>query len=383
MFREYVDFAQNLYGTRDFIPLHAPSLDGNEKKYLLDCIDSTYVSSVGAYVDRFEADIREYTNSGYAIATVNGTAALHVGLLLAGVEKGDEVLTQSLSFVATCNAIRYCGADPVFIDVDKETAGLSPSALAEFLDSYTEVRDDRLWNKITGKRIAACVPMHTFGHPVDMDTITELCDKYFLPVIEDAAESLGSSWNQQHTGTWGRLGVFSFNGNKIITTGGGGMILTDDEELALRAKHLTTTAKINHSWRYEHDEVGFNYRLPNLNAALGVAQLERQSSLVEQKRAVAARYHKWSAEQGVDIISEPEGGYSNYWLNALVMTDKSERDDFLEFTNNHGVMTRPVWEPMHRAHMYTECFRGSLKNTEWLADRIVNIPSSPIMVSVG
>jgi len=378
MFKGFVDFVQEVYGTRDFIPLHAPLLDGNEKAYLLDCINSTFVSSVGAYVDRFEAGICDYTNAGHAVATVNGTAALHMALLLVGVKAGDEVVTQSLSFVASCNAIRYCGADPVFIDVDLEVPGLSPTCLAEFLECYGEIRDGMLWNRVTNRRIAACVPMHTFGHPVDITSIMEVCEQFSLPVIEDAAESLGSSWSGKHTGTWGRIGILSFNGNKIITTGGGGMIITDDEELARKAKHLTTTAKISHPWRYEHDEIGYNYRLPNINAALGVAQLESLGHYVERKRSLAELYHSWASELGIKLIREPDGGYSNYWLNALVLENKSERDAFLEFTNSCGVMTRPVWDPMHRLPMYTDCFRGSLENTEWLADRIVNIPSSPV-----
>ncbi len=376
MFDDFIRLVRDIYQTNAFIPLHEPRFIGNEKKYLNDVIDSTFVSSVGEYVDRFETQIAQYTGAKYAIAAVNGTAALHIALLLAGVKSGEEVITQSLTFVATCNAIHYCGAEPVFVDVDRATLGLSPSALATFLHEFAEHRDGAIWNKQTGKRIAACVPMHTFGHPIDMGALLQVCDGFQIPVVEDAAEALGSLYKNQHCGSFGRLGVLSFNGNKIITTGGGGMILTNDEALAKQAKHLTTTAKQPHPWLFEHDQIGFNYRMPNLNAALGVAQLESLSGFISKKRQLAQKYRDWSQQQGWHCVNEPNNAQSNYWLNALVLENRTQRDAFLQTTNQQGVMTRPVWEPMHRLPMYQYCLRGDLSNTEWAMERVVNIPSS-------
>ncbi|PPK77148.1 aminotransferase in exopolysaccharide biosynthesis [Methylobacter tundripaludum] len=375
---DFIRFVREIYQTDELIPLHEPRFQGREKEYLIDAIDSTFVSSVGQYVDRFEADCAKYTGAKYAVATVNGTAALHAALLLVGVKRDEEVITQALTFVATCNAIHYCGAEPVFVDVDRTTLGLSAQALEGYLDEFAEDRNGETWNKQTGKRIAACLPMHTFGHPVDMGRIVEVCGKYHIPVVEDAAEALGSTLNKQHCGTFGRVGVLSFNGNKIMTTGGGGMILTDDETLAKQAKHLTTTAKQPHSWQFMHDQVGFNYRMPNLNAALGVAQLECVPLFVTKKRELAARYIEWSQQNGFQCFIEPEAACSNYWLNAVVLENLSERDAFLKVTNEQGIMTRPIWEPMHRLPMYRHCRKGVLVNTEWAADRIVNIPSSVI-----
>jgi len=379
MYKDFIRFVRDIYQTDDFIPLHAPLFAGNEKAYLNQVIDSTYVSSVGEFVDRFERQIAAFTGVNHAIATVNGTAALHVALLLAGVKAGEEVITQSLTFVATCNAIQYCGAEPVFIDVDRASLGLSPLALATFLHEYAEVRDGLTWNKKTGKRIAACLPMHTFGHPVDMVKLIQVCEQYQIPVVEDAAEALGSLQKKKHCGSYGRLGVLSFNGNKIITTGGGGMILTDDPELAKQAKHLTTTAKLPHPWLFDHDQVGFNYRMPNLNAALGVAQLENLPSFVSKKRQLAHRYIDWCQHNDWHCITEPKKTISNYWLNAVVMDNDFSRDVFLQATNEQGVMTRPIWQPMHRLSMYKHCQRDELINTEWLAERVVNVPSSVIL----
>jgi len=373
---DFIHYVRELYRTDRPIPLHAPQFQGREKEYLLDALDSTFVSSVGQYVDRFEADCAHYTGAKYAVATVNGTSALHVALLLAGVKRDEEVITQALTFVATCNAIHYCGADPVFVDVDRATLGLSAQALANYLDRFAEERNGETWNKQTGKRIAACLPMHTFGHPADMPGIADVCEKYRIPVVEDAAEALGSTLYDRHCGTFGRLGVLSFNGNKIMTTGGGGMILTDDEKLAKQAKHLTTTAKQPHAWQFIHDQVGFNYRMPNLNAALGVAQLECLRSFLDKKRELAERYIDWCGRNRLQCIVEPDAARSNYWLNAVVLEDVAERDAFLKATNEQGVMTRPVWEPMHRLPMYRYCQRDSLVNTEWAAARVVNIPSS-------
>jgi perosamine synthetase len=376
MFDEFIKLVRQLYQTEEFIPLHAPRFYGNEKKYLLETIDSTFVSSVGQNVEEFEQKISDTTTAKYAIPTVNGTAALHVVLLVTGVSHGDEVITQALTFVATCNAIRYCGADPVFVDVDRKTFGMCPEALSNYLEEHAEIRNGNAWNKTTGRRISACVPMHTFGHPVDINKIIEICNQYGIPVLEDAAESLGSTLNGKHTGTFGVMGVLSFNGNKIITTGGGGMILTDNKSSARKAKHLTTTARLAHNWNYDHDEIGYNYRMPNLNAALGLAQLEQLSGFVDNKRALAEHYRDWCSENNVQFVAEPEGAYSNYWLNALILNDVEERDSFLEVTNKNGVMTRPVWKPMYKLKMYKDCHHGPLQNTEWVSERVVNIPSS-------
>ena len=378
MYNGFVRFVREIYRTDSLIALHEPRFQGKEKEYLLDAIDSTFVSSVGPYVDRFEAECARYTGAKYAVATVNGTAALHVALMLAGVKRDEEVITQALTFVATCNAIHYCGAEPVFVDVDKSTLGLSPQALEEYLGRFAEYRNGEIWNKQSGKRIAACLPMHTFGHPADMDGILQVCEKYQLPVLEDAAEALGSTLNKQHCGTFGLLGVLSFNGNKIITTGGGGMILTDNETLAKQAKHLTTTAKQPHPWQFMHDRIGFNYRMPNLNAALGVAQLEAMPLFLAKKRELAARYIDWGRQNQLQCLIEPKCARSNYWLNALVLENASERDIFLKTSNEQGVMTRAIWEPMHRLPMYRHCQQRNLINTEWAAERIVNIPSSVI-----
>jgi aminotransferase in exopolysaccharide biosynthesis len=374
---EFVKFIQELYGTKDFIPLHAPQFIGNEKKYLLDTIDSTFVSSVGKFVDQFEKKIADYTGARYAVATVNGTAALHVSLKLSGVESNSEVITQSLTFVATCNAIRYCGARPVFIDVDKNTLSLSANNLLEFLLQNAEVRDDGFcWNKNTGKKISACVPMHTFGFPAELDKIKIVCDQYKISLVEDAAESLGSLYHGKHTGTIGKLSSLSFNGNKIITTGGGGMILTNNEKLAKKAKHLTTTAKESHKWEFKHDDIGYNYRLPNLNAALGVAQIESLPKQLDKKRDIAKRYQDWGKEYGIIFVKELEGAKANYWLNVAIMQDKNQRDKILEVTNSNNVMTRPSWVPMHKLAINQDCQYGIMDNTEWLADRIINVPSN-------
>ena len=381
MCNELIQFIRKLFNQpEDFIPLHAPRFEGKEREYVLDAIDSTYVSSVGAYVNLFEKKIAEYTGAKFAIATVNGTAALHVSLILAGVQPGNEVLTQPLTFVATCNAIKYCGAVPVFVDVDHDTLGLSPDSLVEFLDSYGEVRNDGFcWNKKTNRVIKACVPMHNFGHPVRIDEIKKICDLYNIILVEDAAESLGSFYRGIHTGLYGLLGAISFNGNKIITTGGGGIIITDDRAIADRARHITTTAKQPHPWNFVHDEVGFNYRMPNLNAALGCAQMEMLPIYLEKKRFFAHCYAEWFIDKGYKFILEPKHTRSNYWLNSFLAKNKHERDQILEQTNKNKVMTRPVWTPMHNLAMYKDCFRKDLSNSDWLADRLVNVPSSVII----
>lgn len=380
MFDDFVRFVRDLYGTQGFIPLHEPRFSGNEKQYLLETIDSTFVSSVGAFVDEFESLVADYTGIKYAIAIINGTAALHVGLKLAGVEQDTEVITQSLTFVATCNAIRYCGAVPVFIDVDRTRLGLSSQSLEAFLDQHCELRDDGCcWNKTSGRWVSACLPMHTFGFPVQLDETKQICDRYNIELVEDAAESLGSRYKNQHTGSIGKLSVISFNGNKIITTGSGGMVLTNNEELAVRIKHITTTARIPHPWLVEHDEIGFNYRLSNLNAALGVAQMESLQTYIESKRWVAQQYQEWGKKHGFRFVEEPDNTHANYWLNVTSMQDRKQRDMMLKVTNNSNVMTRPAWTPMHKLAINIDCQIGELTNTEWLFDRLVSVPSSAVM----
>lgn len=371
-----IDFIRELYQTTEFIPLHEPKIVGNEKAYVLDCIDSTFVSSVGKYVDRFEQMMADYTGAKYAVATVNGTAALHIALKLAGVNQGDEVITQSLSFVATCNAISYCSAKPVFVDVDRSTLGLSPSSLREFLSANAMKTLDGCINKTTGRKISAVVPMHTFGHPCRIDEIAMVCEEFGIPLIEDAAESLGSYYQGKHTGTFGKMAAFSFNGNKTITTGGGGMIITNDEALAKHAKHITTTAKQPHPYEFVHDEIGYNYRLPNLNAALGCAQMESLPRLLESKRDIASRYIEFFANSALDFVKEPPQAHSNYWLNALVLEDKPARELFLKELNDAGVMSRPIWRLMNELTMFRDCQSADLSNSKWLEERVVNIPSS-------
>ena len=375
--QELVAFIRDQFGTNDFIPLHAPHFEGREKEYLLDTIDTSFVSTVGEYVSKFEEMVVQYTGAKYAIATVNGTSALHVSLIVAGVQTGDEVITQSMTFVATCNAVRYCGANPVFVDVERATLGMSPDSLAEFLDSYAELREDGLcWNRKTQRVIRACIPMHNFGHPVRINEIKELCVSYNIKLIEDAAESLGSFYEGIHTGRFGAMSIISFNGNKIITTGGGGMVITDDKFIAKRLKHITTTAKTPHPWLYKHDELGYNYRLPNLNAALGCAQMELLPDYLKRKRVLANRYLEWFSTKDFEFIIEPENSRSNYWINAFVTNNRNERDEILKYSNNNNVMTRPAWTPMHTLDMYKNCVQLDLSNTEWIEERLVNIPSS-------
>ena len=378
--QDLVDFIQDTFKTKEFIPLHEPRFIGNEKKYLNDCIDSTFVSSVGKYVDLFEEEFAKIVGSRYAIATVNGTSALHISLLLANVKKDDEVITQPLTFIATCNAIDYIGAKPVFVDVDLDTMGLSPDTLNEFLVENCEVKNNRCLNKTSGKIIKACVPMHTFGHPCRIDEIKEICDKWNIILVEDSAESLGSYYKERHTGTFGKLGAFSFNGNKIITSGGGGVIVTDDENLAKRAKHLTTTAKIAHPFEYVHDEIGYNYRMPNLNAALIVAQLEQLDKFVDSKRELAIKYEEFFVSKDeIDFIKEPKDSKSNYWLQAVLVKDVENRDKFLEFTNKNGIMTRPIWKLMNELEMFKNAQCSTLDNSKYLEERVVNISSSVIV----
>ena len=380
MFDDFVRFVREIYHTSESIPLHAPVFNGNENEYIAKAIDSTFVSSVGEFVNEFEHNVANFIGAHYAIATMNGTAALHISLLLSGVKPDTEVITQSFTFVATCNAIRYCGAVPIFVDVDLSTLGLSPDSLEVYLDETCEVREDGFcWNKMTNRQVVACLPMHTFGFPVQIDAIQKICDRYRISLIEDAAESLGSTYKEKHTGLVGKMSAISFNGNKIITAGGGGVILTNDEELAVHAKHITTTAKIAHSWDFMHDEVGFNYRLPNLNAALGVAQMEVLPDYLKNKRILAKRYQQWGKDYGIKFMQEPAQSKSNYWLNTVILPNKVERDAMLDFTNSNNVMTRPAWTPMHKLGMNSQYQKTEMKNTEWLFDRIVNVPSSVII----
>lgn len=376
MFDALISFVRDQYRTKDFIPLHAPVFNGRERELVLDTIDSTFVSSVGAYVDRFENDMAAFTISPRAVAVMNGTAALHIALKLADVQPGDLVVTQSLTFVATCNAIAYCSAEPVFVDVDRHTLGLSPSALDAWLSEHALIDDHgECRTRVGHRRIRACVPMHTFGHPVLLDELVAVCERWHLVLVEDAAESLGSYYKGRHTGNFGKIGVLSFNGNKIMTTGGGGMLLTD-EATGQRAKHLTTTAKIPHPYEFVHDEVGYNYRLPNLNAALGCAQLEQLPAFLASKRELATRYIEFFRGSDLQPIVEPENCRSNYWLNGIICQDSMQRDALLKSTNDAGVMTRPIWTLMTRLPLYANALRGALDNAEWLEARVVNLPSS-------
>lgn len=376
---KFIEFVQEQYKTTDFIPLHEPRFLGNEKKYVLETIESTFVSSVGAYVDKFEEMMAEISQTKRAVAVVNGTAALQVALRLAGVKESDEVITQALTFVATANAIAYNNAKPVFLDVDVDTMGLSPKAVESFLEEYGELREEGCYNNRTGRKISACLPMHTFGFPVHLNELLEVCDKWNIPVVEDAAESIGSNYHGKPTGSFGQFGIYSFNGNKIVTAGGGGAIVTNDKQSGDFAKHLTTTAKKNHKYEYIHDEVGHNYRMPNLNAALICAQLEQLNSFIENKRKLAERYESFFEEKGIQFRTENPDTKANYWLMCVELNDRKERDLFLNQTNEKGVMTRPIWQLMHKLPMYAHCFRDTQKNAEYLEGRIVNIPSSVII----
>ena len=374
-FEEIVAFVRQIYGA-DAIPLHRPVFCGNEKSYLLDCIDSNFVSSAGSKVDEFERKVASFTGAKNAIAVVNGTNALQIALILAGVGEEEEVLTQALTFVATCNAISYVGAAPVFIDVDKDTLGMSPVFLRSFLEEHATKEGNAVFNKSTGKRISSCLPMHTFGSPCRIQEISNICREWNIPLVEDAAESLGSFCGKRHTGTFGLLGAISFNGNKIITTGGGGMLLTDDDQLAKRAKHITTTAKIPHRYEFSHDEIGFNFRLPSLNAALGIAQMEQLPRIIEIKAQIAARYSSFFDDIGVEMVKPLGNCITNNWLNAIVLKDNKERNEFLEYTNENSLMTRPIWRLMSELKMFQNCQNDGLKNSKWLEERVVNLPSS-------
>ncbi|SDR91473.1 DegT/DnrJ/EryC1/StrS aminotransferase family protein [Formosa sp. Hel1_31_208] len=375
-FNDVTDYIKELYNTSEFIPLHVPRFRGNEKKYLENCIDTTFVSSVGAYVDLFETKMAEVTNTKKAVAVVNGTAGIQVALRLAGVVSGDEVITQALTFVATANAIAYNNAHPVFVDVDRDTMGLSPKAVSLFLEAHGELRDDGCYNTLTGRKISACLPMHTFGFPVHLDELISVCKRWRITLIEDAAESLGSTYKGQPTGSFGKLGVFSFNGNKIATSGGGGVIVSSNIALAEKGKYLTTTAKRPHSYEYYHDELGYNYRMPNINAALACAQLEQLDRFLLEKRELAKLYDTFFKSRDIRFRTELPETQANYWLMCVELADKAERDAFLKQTNEQGVMTRPIWQLMFRLPMFAHCQRDNQKNAIFLEERIVNIPSS-------
>ncbi|HMV25289.1 MAG TPA: LegC family aminotransferase [bacterium] len=381
-FDEVVDFIRSWYDTDQPIPLHAPVFHGNERKYVLETIDSTFVSSVGEYVTKFESMVADYTGATEAVATSNGTVALQIALLVSGVRHGEEVITQPLTFVATSNAIAHVGAIPIYVDCSLSTMGLSPDSLNEFLETNAINIKGESYNRKTGRRLAACIPMHTFGHVVEIENIRVICDRFNIPLIEDAAESLGSYCGDTHTGLIGDVGVLSFNGNKTITTGGGGMIITKNKQFALRAKHLTTTAKRPHQWEFFHDEVGYNFRLPNLNAALGCAQMERLPDLLRDKRELAYAYRDFFKDTKVRFFEEREGTTSNYWLNSIILSDRAERDEFLSFTNKKNIATRPIWTLMNKLPMYQKCQTTPLPNAEWFEDRVVNIPSSPRVKNV-
>jgi perosamine synthetase len=375
-----IDAVNSVVGHADKpLPLHAPSFHGHEWDYVKQCIDTGWVSSAGKFVDQFEADLASYTGAAHAVAVVNGTAALHTALVLAGVDQDDEVLLPSLTFVATANAVSYCHATCHFVEVEERTMGIDPAHLEEYLKTTTQMHNGQCINKNTGRRISTLIGMHAFGHPFDLDPTVELCQRYGITLIEDAAESIGSFYKGKHTGTMGRMGILSYNGNKIISTGGGGAILTEDAQLAQEAKHITTTAKIMHRWEYVHDRVAYNYRMPNINAALGCAQLEQLPGLIDSKRILAKRYaDAFEHVNGATIFTEPEFATSNYWLNVLMLDNDQHdiRDTLLEALLEAGFLVRPVWRPMHTLKMYRHCPKMPMKVTDSLAQRIINLPSS-------
>ena len=375
LIKKVISFSQQVYKENP-IPLHRPIFEGNEKNFLSECIDTNFVSSVGKRVDEFEERIASFTGSKYAIATVNGTSALHIALKLLGVKEKTEVITQSLTFVATCNSISYLNAVPIFVDVDRDTMGMSPSALELFLKENTIFRKGVLFNKKSDRKISACLPMHTYGYPCRIREIKKICKDWNIPLLEDCAESLGSFVDKKHSGNFGVAGALSFNGNKLITTGGGGMIIANNKKLASAAKHMTTTAKVPHPYNYIHNEIGYNYRLPNLNAALGCAQIEKIEFFLRQKRILNDKWKKVLKEFNLNFLEELENSISNNWLNTIVLTSRKDRDKFLKLTNKKGVMTRPTWELMSDLPMYKNCPRDNLSNSKFLRDRVVNLPSS-------
>lgn len=374
-----INFIRSIYNTNDNVYLHEPRFIGNEKEYLIETIDSTFVSSVGPFVDKFELEMSKLTGTAKAVAVANGTCALQISLLLAGVKSEDEVITQALTFVATANSISYLGASPIFIDVDLDTMGLSPKALEQFLIQNAELRNDGSYNKKTGKKISACMPMHTFGFMCRIDEILKICNKWKISVVEDAAEALGSKYKGKSSGSFGLLGAFSLNGNKIVTSGGGGAITTNDINLGNEAKHLTTTAKKPHKWEYTHDRLGYNFRLPNINSALACAQLEQLDCMKNSKEKIFNQYKNFFKNTEINFVDIPKDTNWNYWLMSIMLENKKDRDIFLKETHQKGIMTRPIWTLMYRLPMYKENQRDSQKNAEYLEERIVNLPSSAIL----
>ncbi len=375
-FSQIMDYIKSLYPEMNPVLLHCPKFLGNEKKYLNECIDTQFVSYVSHFVTDMEDSVKRLTGAKYAVAMVSGTEALHMAIVAAGIKPGDEIISQPLTFAATSAVIVHCGAVPVYVDVDKDTMGMSPASLRTFLEKNTQLKDGRCFNKNTGRMISACIPMHTFGHPCRIDEIKAICDEFCILLIEDAAESIGSFYKGRHTGTFGNVGILSFNGNKTLTTGGGGMLITDDEILASRAKYLSTTAKEPAKWGYFHKEAGYNLRMPGVNAAIGAAQLEYFDDIISNKRETAQLYHDFFSTLGIPFVTEPDNAKSNYWLNAILFESREEREAFLEFTNSSGVQTRPIWTLMYKMPPYSDCERTEMKNAEWLEDRLVNIPSS-------
>lgn len=376
-----IKFIKDLYKERStgVIPLHEPVFRGNEMKYLSQCIESTYVSSVGRFVDELEDVVAKYTNSEKAVACVNGTNALFIALKILNITDKDEVITQPLSFIATANAIVYTGAHPIFVDVDRETLGLSPKALKYFLETNCEITSKGCLNKLTNRIIKACVPMHTFGIPCDIEPIKQICEKYNIILIEDAAESLGSFIDGRHTGSFGEIGVLSFNGNKTITTGGGGMLLFKDMQLAKKAKHITTQAKVAHPWEFNHDDIGYNFRMPNLNAAIGLAQFENLKAILQSKKTVSEGYRLFfnkNPHLDITYVQGSSSRQSNNWLNTVIAKSKSERDVLLKELNENGIQARPAWNLINNLPMYKNYLCEPIPNAEYLQDRIVNLPSS-------
>tara|TARA_B100001059_G_scaffold236132_1_gene284904 strand:+ start:13859 stop:15013 length:1155 start_codon:yes stop_codon:yes gene_type:complete len=378
---EFVNFTRDLFKTKEFIPLHEPVFFGNEKKYINDTIDSSIVSSIGPYVNFFEKELSRFLDINYSVAFVNGTSALQVALRVAGVKEKSEVITQALTFVATANSIKYLYADPVFIDVDIDTMSMSPISLNKFLDEYGDKRDDGTYNKKTGNKISACVPMHTFGFMSRIDQILKICKKWDIPVVEDAAEALGSKFNGKPAGSFGLVSAFSFNGNKIITSGGGGAICSNNKHIAEISKHLSTTAKRKHKWEYFHDQMGYNFRMPNINAALILAQLENFKKIIENKKSLYKNYQSFFTNNNMKLCKIPPSTDWNYWLISICLENKEHRDFFLKYTNDNNVMTRPIWTLLYKLPMYKNSYRDDQKNAIFLEERIVNVPSSYVKVN--
>ena len=378
MSKDIYNLIKDIYRNEKIVPLHSPYFFGNENKIIQETIDSTFVSSIGKNVNIFEKKITKITNSKYAVAVVNGTSALHLSLIVSNVQRNDLVITQSLSFISTSNSIKYVGADPVFIDIDLETLGLSYISLKNFLENETITKNNICYHKLSNRKIKACIPMHTFGHPVKIDKIKKICKKYNITLIEDSAEAFGSFYKKKSVGTYGDLSILSFNGNKIITTGGGGAILTNNKIFYEKAKHLSTQAKISHPWRFIHDEIGYNYRMPNINAALGIAQLENFDKIINVKRKIALKYKNHFLNTDIKFVDEPKNSVSNFWLNSILLKNKNEKEKTIKFLNDLNIKVRGCWDLIHTLKMYKNCYSYNLKNSKYIFDRLVNLPSSYI-----